>query len=674
LPNGVHARPAGALEAITRGLASDISVLNERTGCSANAKSVLGIVSLDIRGGDRCRFAAAGGNEQDAMARLRQFLEVEFPRCDEPLAPIPILSGEIRLPPVLEQARPEFVVGTPAAPGIGQGCAVWLGGLAVPDSIPKSGVTAVAAEIRLLDAALVDLERRYDARVDTLRAGVEADVLRAHRSVARDPEFRARLQRAVRERACTAAGAIVEAERYFTAMLSAAGSLMLRERALDVRDVCFELLKQIYGDVVQGGDVHLTGDAICLAEILTPGRFLALDRARVRGLVLTHGGTTSHTIILARSFGIPALVSVAGLDGAALDGRELVLDADLGILVTHLTDGARRYYNMERRRLEGRHSRLRRLAGSAAVTSDGQHVDIAANISAAAEVAPAVGSGADGVGLFRTEMLFADREQAPTEDDQFDEYRRAVTDAGGRAVIIRTLDTGGDKPIPYLQLPREDNPFLGFRAVRLYPAFEQLFRDQVRALARASAFGRLKVMVPMVSGVEEVTWVKRVINDEQRRLAAAGVPYDARMAVGAMIEVPSAAFLLDRLCQELDFFSLGTNDLLQYFCAVDRANRSVASLYDPLAPAFLRFLNKIVDDIHASGSWVGVCGEMAGQVRCLPFLIGLGVDELSMAAPRIPEIKAAVSALSAGACRALLREALACSTASEVGRLVDGFA
>ena len=239
--------------------------------------------------------------------------------------------------------------------------------------------------------------------------------------------------------------------------------------------------------------------------------------------MLAHGGTTSHTVILARSRGIPTLVGVEGLDAAALAGQEVVVDADLGAVVTGLTPAVRRYYDMERRRLDRRRARVRRFIERPAVTADGRGVEVAANVGSAAEVADAVAGGADGIGLFRTEMLFLARPSAPSEEEQFDEYRRAVADAGGRPVIVRTLDVGGDKPLPYLAVPKEDNPFLGYRAVRIYPEFEALFRTQVRALVRASAFGALRVMIPMVSRLDEAVWVRRVVAEEQAALAAAGV-------------------------------------------------------------------------------------------------------------------------------------------------------
>jgi fructose-specific PTS system IIA-like component len=300
-------------------------------------------------------------------------------------------------------------------------------------------------------------------------------------------------------------------------------------------------------------------------------------------------------------------------------------------------------------------------------------LEIAANIATAEEAEIAFKSGAEGIGLFRTEMLFFDREAAPDEEEQYQAYRRVIEIASGRPVLIRTLDIGGDKPLAYLNLPVEENPFLGHRAVRIYPELEALFRTQIRALVRASAHGPVKVMLPMVAVVDEVRWAKKIIADEQARCARAGLNFDRGMPVGAMIEVTSAAFALDQLSAELDFFSIGSNDLLQYFLAVDRANVRVAGLYNPLQPSFLRFLKQIVDAVHEHKRWIGLCGEIGGQPRFLPLLVGLGLDEVSTAPPCIPALKAKLAGLAHKDCQALFQAAAACASAEDVGQVLDAF-
>jgi fructose-specific phosphotransferase system IIA component len=321
-----------------------------------------------------------------------------------------------------------------------------------------------------------------------------------------------------------------------------------------------------------------------------------------------------------------------------------------------------------------RQERVQRFTMHRATTQDGHPIEIGANIATSDEAAAIIAAGADGIGLFRTEMLFLDRTSAPLENEQLETYQLVLEAIRGLPVIIRTLDIGGDKPLNYLHLPAEENPFLGYRALRIYPEFELLFRTQVRALIRASATGPLKLLLPMIATVDEARWIKAIILEEQTKCTAENVPFDPFMPVGAMIEVPSAAFAMDALCHEFDFFSIGSNDLLQYFMAADRSNARLAGLYNPLQPSFLRLLKLIVDAAHKNKKWIGVCGEVGGQIRLLPLLAGLGLDELSMAAPVIADIKAGLSVLRMTDCRQLLDTALGCATADEVAALLERFA
>jgi fructose-specific PTS system IIA-like component len=674
LRNGVHARPASALEEVASCFGSDIVLTNRRTGSSANAKSILAIVAADIRHRDDCRIQVSGTDEQNALAALSKFLRDEFPRCDDSLTAKPSANGCLTLPPMLQNAGATVSHGTPVVKGIGQGSVVQVGGLRIRDSIATNGATDFAAEVRKLDAALAALVANYEERLPNAASRVETEILKAHRSIARDPEFRARLHERLRQANRTAAGAVVDTEAHFARILTNSASALLRERALDLRDVCFQLLRQIYGKAATVADVSLSEPSIVVADLLLPGQFLALERRLLRGLVLGHAGTTSHTVILARSFGIPTLAGVADVASGALQGKEAILDAECGLLVTNLTEPARSYYAMEQRRLDGRRARQQQFASRPATSADGKRIEIAGNISTAAEAAAAFEAGAEAIGLFRTEMLFLDRDEPPSEVEQFEEYCTALAAAGDRPVILRTLDIGGDKPLAYLNLPTEDNPFLGYRAVRIYPEFEPIFRTQVRALVRASAHGKLQVMIPMVTTLEEVRWAKRIIREEQERCESEGLAFNKTMPVGAMIEVPAAVFMMDQLCREVDFFSIGSNDLLQYFAGADRANPRVAKLYDPLQPAFLRLLKKIADDIHKGGKRVGICGEMGGQPRCLPLLVGLGLDEISVAGSAVIALKAELNLWATPTCQELTAKALACGTADEVSRLLDEYA
>ena len=666
LPNGVHARPASLLEEMSRNFDSSIVFANQRTGREANGKSVLSIICADIRHNDPCLLVVSGPDEQDALAEMATFLDNAFPHCDDALSAMPKLNGIPQLPPGLRDTKLTHYGGKPVVSGIAYGHIVQIGGFKVPTTLATNGVTNSDAEWQLMESALKKLAAFYDKHLNGACGKIEAALFKAHRAIARDSEFHRQLREAIVRQKRTVAGAVADTQSFLSKVLDNSGSDLLHERALDVQDICIQLLRQVYGDAINGNEVRLSSESIAVAEALTPGQFLALDRRLLKGLVLAHAGATSHTIILARSFGIPTLVDVKAIRNLHLDGQEAVIDADAGVLVTKLTGQARRYYDMERRRLDDRQAYVKKFCARPGATKDGQRIEIAANIASADETASAFAAGAEGIGLFRTEMLFLDRNSAPSEEEQFQAYSDALKAAEGRPVIIRTLDVGGDKPLDYLKLPVEGNPFLGYRAARIYTKFEGLFRTQIRALIRASAHGQLKILIPMASLLEEVRWIKQIIAEEQTKCAREGIKFNAAMPVGAMIEVPAAAFSLDNLCRDLDFFSIGSNDLLQYFMAADRGNASVANHYRPLQPAFLRLLKQIIDGVHLHDKWVGLCGEMGGQSRWLPLLVGLRLDEISMAVPALADFKAELAGWKSSECKQLLADALNCATADEV--------
>jgi phosphoenolpyruvate-protein phosphotransferase len=674
LANGVHARPASALEAVARGFAATVAMINERTGHAANAKSVLSLVGADIRHQDACALQVSGPDEQTAFPELVTFLTEVFPHCDDALPTVVKSNRTVQLPPSFRSDGVALLLGTPVVPGIGQGRIVQIGKFRIPAAIPTDNAADSSVELHALEKALPQLSAWYDQRIAATAKGVERELLDAHRAMARDPELRHLLTEAVLKNHRTAAGAIADAEAHLSAMLTASGSTLLRERALDIQDICIQLLKLIYGPAAVAADFQLTEDAIVAAEALTPGQFLGLARKFFKGLVLAQAGTTSHTVILARSFGIPTLAGVEHLASAKFEGQDAVVDAEAGALVTNLTEATRGYYVLEQRRFGERQKRVSQFVAQPAATRDGHRLEVDANLAIADEAARAFAAGAEGIGLFRTEMLFLDRESAPDEQEQFEAYRTVLLAAGDKPVVIRTLDIGGDKPLDYLKLPAEENPFLGYRALRIYPEFEALFRTQIRALVRASAQGRLKLLLPMVAIVDEVRWTKKIIAEEQAKCAAEGIPFDRTMPVGAMIEVPAAALILKELCAELDFFNIGSNDLLQYFMAADRANPRVAGLFNDLQPGFLRFLKQIVEGIHEHKKEVCLCGEMGGQPRLLPLLAGLGLDSISCATPAIANLKPALAQLILPDCQHLLNAALGCATNDEVSRLLDEFA
>jgi len=669
LPNGLHARPATQFSTVAKRFTSELILVNERTGAKGNVKSVLAVIGADVRLSDGCRIYITGDDQDEAFAAVNNFVECILPGCDDALPPPKAGPGKVQLPRAVAKAGVRWAAGKPACNGIGQGVVVLVAELALPEAAALAGGESTAAEHEKTKRALGAVRKALQGKLASRPAAVEAAVINAHLAMVEDVALHDRLA-ALIEGGCSAGQAVVTAARHFMDQLRASESLYVRERAADVQDVCTQLLDELYGGGWQANEVRLTRESVVVAENLAPRQLLSLDRALLKGLVLGRGGATSHTVILARSFGIPTLTDVSEARQCLSAGEEAVVDAETGIVVGELTPAARRYYAQEVETNRRRRERVAAYVERLAVTREGQRIEVAANVSTATEVGPAVEQGAEGVGLFRTEMLFLDRESPPSEEEQFAAYKAAAEAAKGRPVIIRTMDIGGDKPAAYLGLPTEANPFLGYRGTRVYPEHKRLFIEQTRAIVRASAFGSLRLMVPMITVTEELRWVRQHVRDVQAELRTAGAEFDEKMPIGAMIEVPAAAFTLERLAQESDFFSIGTNDLAQYFFAADRDNAKVAGLHNVRRPAFLRLLAKIVEEARRLGKWVGLCGEMGRDEANLPLLVGLGLDEISVAAPDVTRIKAALAELSGAQCRGILKKAMECGDAAEVETLL----
>ena len=671
LPNGLHARPASRLAEVAGRFSADVMLVNVRSGGDANAKSALSIIALGVKLDESCLIRIDGSDAEAVLAALRDFVENVLPDCDEPL-PTPTAEKRIILPRSLRIADARWYAGRSVSGGIGQGVVVVASGPSLPKELTEESVGSFDEEQHKVASAVATVRRNLEAMLAARPGAGEAGILRAHLSIAGDVALAERLDELV-SAGLSAGQAIVKAGSFFASRLKDADSAYIRERAVDVEDICQQLLAQVCGKNFEEPRIELTEPSVVLARNLAPRQFLSLDKHLLKALLLEHGGTTSHTVILARSFGIPTLTGVTGLRAHLPAGSEVIVDAELGIVITEINSIVRRYYERELRKRARLQERFAVHVQAPAVTRDGMRLEVAANVATPEELAPAFEQGAEGIGLFRTEMLFMDRRAAPSEEEQFAVYAQAAQAANGRPVIIRTLDVGGDKPLPYLSLPPEANPFLGYRGVRIYREYQELITTQLRAILRASALGALRVMVPMVCSVEEVRWVKKRIAEVQAELKGDGVAFDPAMPLGIMVEVPSVAFVLDQICVEVDFFSIGTNDLLQYFLAVDRDNDKVAGLYSVRHPAFLRLLGRIVEDVHRHSRWVGMCGEMAGDVQNLPLLIGLGLDEISVAAPDVPALKAAVTRCSAAECRDMFEAAAACSDIAGVESVLATF-
>jgi phosphoenolpyruvate-protein phosphotransferase len=495
----------------------------------------------------------------------------------------------------------------------------------------------------------------------------EAGIFEAQALMLEDPELVGRAERLVRDAQCPAERAIEQAGAEVAAQLESLPDEYLRARAADVRDVAARVRAVLEGAAHPLADIALP--SVIVADELLPSDTAVLDRRKILGFVTETGSQTAHAAILARALGIPAVVGVPGATSQVTDGETVIVDGAEGVVVVAPDTAARAAWEDRRREASERRAARAALRDLPAQTTDGHRIEVAANVGSLDDVTEALRQGAEGVGLFRTEFLFMQRDAAPGEDEQFDVYRAAAEVMAPRPVIVRTLDVGGDKPLPWLDIGREDNPFLGVRGLRLCLKYADVFLTQLRALLRAAAHGQVWIMLPMVADAGEVRAARTLIREAQAQLAARGTTYGSAR-LGIMIEVPSAAVLADTLFGEVEFFSVGTNDLVQYALAVDRTNPRVAPIADALHPAVLRLIAAVTRAPGRGERWVGVCGELAGDALAAPLLVGLGVSELSMTPSSVPEVKAAVRSIALSEARTLADRALGCGTAAEVRALL----
>lgn len=670
---GLHARPASLLRAAAVRFRSATTFHNGRTGRTANARSTLALVATLTRHGDPCALRVEGEDAEAAAETLRRFLRDELPLSAEPPPAAPhVGEAGAALPRALAIPGVRVFRGFPASGGIARGRAVAGFGLAPPDAgVEEKG--SPAEEIAKLDGAFARTVAVLRQRTERAGNETEKAILAAHLSILDDPEFRMRVEDEVRSSGAEAGRAVLTAAGHFAGILRASGSACLEERALDLRDLAGQLVRALRG-VSAEPTVTLEKDSVLVAEELAPSALLSLDRRHLAGIALGRGGRTSHTVILARAAGIPCVTGLGEGAGSLRTASEVVVDGERGLVVADPPAAVLRFYEAEIEKLDEIRSRLEAFRSAPGRTRDGRRIEVGANVASLEEVRLALGNGAEGIGLFRTEFLFMNRAEPPSEEEQTHVYARAAQMAEGRPVIVRTLDAGGDKVIPYLGLPPERNPYLGYRAVRMYGEHREIVEAQLRAILRASAAGRLKILVPMIASVEEIRQVRTLVRRVSADLAAEGVAHDAGIEVGMMVEVPSAAFSLGPLSKEADFFSIGSNDLAQYFFAADRDNEKVARLYSPRHPAFLALLEKIVDEAHEAGRWVGLCGEMGRDPLVTPLLAGLGLDEISLASPGVPAVKSVLGRCDTAECRTLLEAALAAEDAAGVEALLADFA
>lgn len=545
--------------------------------------------------------------------------------------------------------------------------------LVMPDlTVEKVTVEDVEKEIAAYASAMEqtakDLETIKETASKNLSAE-EAAVFDAHALVLADPELKTQVEDKIRNEKCNAAAALEEVAQTFVAMFEMMDDDYFRERAADIKDVSRRLLSNLLGKPLPNPAL-ITEEVVVIADDLTPSDTAQLNKNLVRGFATNIGGRTSHSAIMARSLEIPAVVACKTITDEVQEGDMIILDGIEGIVEINPDEATIEKYKTKRDEYVAYREELKKLVNEKTVTTDGHHVELVANIGGANDLAGVKDNGAEGIGLFRTEFLYMESAELPTEERQFEVYKEILESLEGKPVVVRTLDIGGDKEIASIEMPKEMNPFLGVRAIRLCFQREDIFRTQLRALLRASVYGDLRIMFPMIAALGEFRKAKGILMEEKEKLVAEGIEVSDTLQVGIMIEIPAAAILADQFAKEVDFFSIGTNDLIQYTFAADRMSSGVSYLYQPFNPSILRLVKHVIDAAHQEGKWVGMCGEMAGETLAAPLLLGLGLDEFSMSATSVLDQRKLIKNLSKAEMEVLASQAINCGTMEEVVELV----
>ncbi|MDP4103378.1 MAG: phosphoenolpyruvate--protein phosphotransferase [Bacillota bacterium] len=545
--------------------------------------------------------------------------------------------------------------------------------LVEPDlSFSKTNVEDAEKEVARFQTAISRSKQELEEIRDHAQKELGADkaaIFEAHLLVLSDPELVSPIEDQIRTEKVNAEFALNNTADMFITMFEQMDNEYMKERAADIRDVTKRVLSHLLGVQIVNLSM-ISEETIVVAEDLTPSDTAQLNRKYVKAFTTNIGGRTSHSAIMARSMEIPAVVGTKTATAEIQNGDVIIVDGLKGEVHINPSQEVIEQYLQEQKRYEEQKAEWAKLVNESTVSQDGYHVELAANIGTPKDLEGVTNNGGEAVGLYRTEFLYMGRNELPSEEEQFESYKAVLEGMNGKPVVVRTLDIGGDKELPYLDLPKEMNPFLGFRAIRLCLEEQGIFRTQLRALLRASTYGNLKIMFPMIATLDEFRAAKALLEEEKQKLVSEGILVSEQIELGIMVEIPSTAVLADQFAKEVDFFSIGTNDLIQYTMAADRMNQRVSYLYQPYSPSILRLVKMVIDAAHKEGKWAGMCGEMAGDETAIPLLLGLGLDEFSMSATSILKARSQILRLSKKEMEDLAEKALQMSTTSQVVELV----